>query len=90
MLRNAAGAASPVVPASSLHIPSMSLNLSRVRDADALMLRAPTVASPVVPAQRLAAPCSSRYCATSVIPARRLSSCVRLLPALPYAIVCPI
>jgi len=33
MLRNAAGAASPVVPAISLQIPSISLNLSLVRPA---------------------------------------------------------
>jgi hypothetical protein len=60
MLRNAAGAASPVVPASSLQIPSISLNLSLVRDADALIFNAPTVASPVVLAHLFAAPCSSR------------------------------
>jgi hypothetical protein len=60
MLLRAAGAANPVVPASSLQIPSMSLNLSRVRADDALMLSAPTVARPVVAAQAFAAPCSSR------------------------------
>ena len=50
MLLNAAGAAKPVVPASSLHTPLISLNLSLVLDADTLMLSAPTVARPVVPA----------------------------------------
>jgi hypothetical protein len=64
----------------------MSLNLSLVRAACALILRAPTVASPVVPAQALAAPCSSN----PVVPARRLSSAVRLLPALPSALSVPI
>ena len=86
MLRNAAGAASPVVEANSLQIPSISLNLSLVLPASALILRAPTVASPVVLAQAFAAPCSSH----PVVPARRLSSAVRLLPALPSAIVYPI
>jgi hypothetical protein len=86
MLLSAAGAANPVVPASSLHTPSISLNLSLVLDDDTLMLSAPTVARPVVPAQAFAAPCSSRYFATSVMPASLLSYAVRLLPALPSAI----
>jgi hypothetical protein len=82
MLLNAAIADLPDVLASSLHIAFKPLYEVGWRLASAFLLRAALTPKPDVLAYVLAAPCS----ALPVVPARRLSSAVRLLPALPVAI----